>query len=54
MQCVIFKHLFSFLSMLESVIASISTSDLHDQSFTLFQSKAHLLHNSLCIFTITG
>jgi len=54
MQFVIFKHMFSFLSMIESVIAWIPTSDLYNRSFTLFHSKAHLLHNSLCILTITG
>lgn len=45
-QCVIFKHLYSFLSMLESAITSIPTPDLYNRSFTVFLSKAHLLHNS--------
>jgi hypothetical protein len=40
MQFVIFKHLFFFLSMIESVIAWIPTSDLYNLSFTLFHSKA--------------
>jgi hypothetical protein len=54
MKCVIFKHPFSFLSMFESVIASIPTRHLYNRSFTLFQSKARLLHNNLCILTIMG